>query len=137
MVERGEEDSWTVIEGAAQASRTPTDDDIGMYLRATVTYTDTHGDQTVSGVTDNRVEGRTRANASPSFGDHDDSDADTAGIQIALDVDENDEGAVGDPILATDDDDVVLLYSLEDTPDLKDINNKASSALQGFGPDIG
>ena len=47
--------------------------DIGSYLRATVTYTDSIGDQTVSGVTDNPVEARTLANAAPEF-DEDDID---------------------------------------------------------------
>ena len=55
---------WTDITGATSAKRTPDTDDIGNYLRATVTYVDVHGDQSVSGVTDNPVEPRTLANAS-------------------------------------------------------------------------
>ena len=46
---------WTDIEGAISPTRNPTSDDLDMYLRATVTYTDTHGDQEESGVT-TRVE---------------------------------------------------------------------------------
>ena len=44
---------WTDIAGARSAKLTPTTADIGNYLRATVTYVDVHGDQSVSGVTDN------------------------------------------------------------------------------------
>ena len=61
------EGPWTDIDGATQAGRTPTADDSEMYLRATASYSDTHGDQEVSGVTANRVEDRTLANALPSF----------------------------------------------------------------------
>ena len=64
------EGPWTDIEGATQISkRMPTADDEEMYLRATATYTDTHGAQEVSGVTDSAVEPRTLANAAPSFDD--------------------------------------------------------------------
>ena len=36
-------EAWTDIEGATSQSRNPTSDDIGHYLRATVTYTDLFG----------------------------------------------------------------------------------------------
>ena len=52
-----------------------------MYLRATVTYSDAHGDQEVSGVTDRPVEDRTLSNAAPSFDDLDEKD-DEDGIQV-------------------------------------------------------
>ena len=98
---------------AGSGSRNPTDDDIGMYLRATAMYTDKFGsDKTASKVSESTVEERTTSNARPSFDDHEDSNAVTPGLQIARDVDENKKGAaVGKPISATDDDDV-LVYTL-------------------------
>ena len=94
---------WTDISGATSAKRTPTTDDIGNYLRATVTYVDVHGDQSVSGVTDNPVEPRTLANAAPEF------DADE--IEV-IEVSENTSGKIGEPIVASDDDNDELLYDL-------------------------
>ena len=109
---------WTDIEGATSPSRNPVADDLDMYLRATVTYTDTHGAQEVSGVT-TRVEPRTLANAAPSFEDIDEKD-DVDGIQVTMSVNENAKGDIGDPVMATDADNDVLLYSLADTPDRDD-----------------
>ena len=64
---------WTDIEGATSPSRSPIAADLGMYLRATVTYTDVHGAQEESGVAA-RVEARTLANAKPTFKDLDKKD---------------------------------------------------------------
>ena len=80
----------------------PTADDVGNYLRATVTYEDKSGEKAISGVTAEPVEARTLANARPKFSDD---------IE-AITVNENVSGAIGDPILATDDDNDVLLYAL-------------------------
>ena len=109
-------ETWEDIGNAsASGSRNPVDADEGYYLRATAMYTDKHGSgKTASVVSENPVEERTRANAKPNFDDHDDSDADTTGKQIARSVDENAKGAqVGKPITAKDDDDA-LLYKLDD-----------------------
>ena len=86
-----------------EATRSPTTDDVGNYLRATVTYEDKSGEKTISGVTAEPVEARTLANARPEFSDD---------IE-AITVNENVSGAIGDPILATDDDNDVLLYALD------------------------
>ena len=94
------EGPWTDIDGATMSARRPTADDVDNYLRATVTYTDSFGEQTVSGVTDNKVEERTLANAAPSFKD-----------DIVVEANENMSGAFGDPVTASDGDDDVLLYS--------------------------
>ena len=91
----------TDIAGATTTSRTPDGDDVGMYLRATVTYTDTHGDQSASAATDNPVEPKTVANTAPEF-DADEIDA--------IPVNENVKGDIGEPIMATDADNDVLLY---------------------------
>ena len=90
-----------------------------MYLRATVTYTDVHGDQEVSGVT-TRVEPRTLANAAPSFDDLDEDENAANGIQVTRSVNENAKGDIGEPVTATDGDNDVLLYSLVNTPDRDD-----------------
>ena len=61
-------ETWTDIEGATAQSRSPSGDDAGNFLRATVTYADSFGNgKMVSAVTTNRVEARTVANAAPSL----------------------------------------------------------------------
>ena len=62
-----------------------------------------HGDQSESGVTANAVEPRTLANAAPEF-DEDEIDV--------IDVPENKSGRIGEPIVASDDDNDELLYDL-------------------------
>ena len=94
---------WTDISGATSAKRNPTTEDIGNYLRATVTYVDVHGDQSESGVTANAVEARTLANAAPEFDDDE--------IEVISHA-ENKGGKVGEPIVASDDDNDELLYDL-------------------------
>ena len=67
---RGEtaEGPFTDIDGATNPSRPPTADDDGMYLRASVTYTDMFGSgKMVSVVSGRAVEDTTLANAKPSF----------------------------------------------------------------------
>ena len=106
---------WTDIDKATSATRNPVADDVGSYLRATVTYTDKFGKgKTASAVSENAVEARTVANAAPSFAAHD-TDDDTTGVQAERTVNENAKGAnVGKPVSATDGDDDVLLYTLGD-----------------------
>ena len=123
-------ETWTDIADATNPSRSPTADDAGMYLRASVTYTDSFGsDKMASGVSDNAVESTTLANAAPSFKGQDqtgpttDDDTDT-GVQdyiiVSRTVDEGtDVGtAIGDPVRATDSDGDVLIYTLDWSPDL-------------------
>ena len=103
---------WTDIAKANSTSRTPDAADEGMYLRATVTYTDKFGAQTASMVSENPVEERTLANAAPSFADHDTIDTED-GVQATRAVDEGKKGAnVGKPLSAKDGDGDVLLYSI-------------------------
>ncbi len=121
---------WTDISGATSAKRTPTTDDIAHYLRATVTYVDVHGDQSESAVTANPVEARTLANAAPEF-DEDEIEAITVG--------ENKVGNIGEPIVATDDDNDELLYDVDtasttDVPndnELFDVDNNGQLSLKG------
>ncbi len=119
--------TWTNIERATAPRRRPAPGDVGMYLRATVTYSDTFGTgKTASAVTAYQVEPRTLSNAAPSFADQDDDD-ETAYIDVARSVAENTaEGMnLGTPVSATDDDDDILFYELLDTPDLRDADDAA------------
>ena len=62
--------TWTDIEGAASPRRSPAEADEGMYLRATVTYSDKFGPgKTASAVSAMRVEAKTLSNAAPRFVD--------------------------------------------------------------------
>ena len=66
-------ETWTDIDGATTANRSPAAADEGYYLRATVTYTDLFDSgKVVSRVAGNKVEERTVSNAAPSFADQDD-----------------------------------------------------------------
>ncbi len=118
--------TWTDIEGAISPARVPTPDDVDMYLRARVTYSDKFGtNKTASAVSANRVEPRTLANAAPTFADQDGDQA-TPYVDIARSVEEN--ATVGTPIgsvPATDADEDVLFYELLDTPDLRDARGRA------------
>ena len=103
---------WTDIAKAISTSRTPDAADEGMYLLATVTYTDKFGAQTASKVSENPVEERTLANAEPSFADHDTDDT-TDVVEAMRAVDEGKKGAnVGKPLSAKDGDGDVLLYTI-------------------------
>ena len=64
--------TWTDIKGATSPRRSPAPADVGMYLRATVTYSDKFGPgKTASAVSANPVEAKTLSNAAPSFADQD------------------------------------------------------------------
>ena len=116
----GDGTAWTDIEGMA-STRIPTPDDVDMYLRAAVTYSDKFGsNKTASAVSAYRVEARTLANAAPTFADQD-GDETTPYVDVARSVEEN--AAVGTSVgsvSATDADEDVLFYELLDTPDLRD-----------------
>ena len=121
-------ETWADIEGATSQSRNPTADDVGSFLRATVNYADSFGNgKTAMAVSENRVEGRTVANAAPSFSDQDEDDESRIYVDVSRSVGENTDvgGNVGKPVSATDGDSDVLLYSLRDSPDLEDDADKA------------
>ena len=91
--------SWSDISGANSDSYTPVADDVGIYLRATASYTDGLGTRRSAHV----VMDRQTAQRGPSFeGD------------VTFTVDENTPpgSLVGDAITATDPDGDVLTYSL-------------------------
>ena len=125
---------WSDIKGANASRRTPTLADVGMYLRSTVTYTDRFGDgKSASSVSAYRVEAKTTSNAGPTFAEQDE-DRSTAYIEIARSVDENSPvgSPVGDPVLASDEDEDILFYELLDTPDLKDEDGHARFTIDSI-----
>ena len=114
--------SWTDIEGARSPRRSPAPADVGMYLRAAVTYSDRFGSgKTASAVSTYRVEAKTLANAAPSFAEQDE-DEDTTYIEVSRSVDENTAPgtAIGEQVTALDEDEDELFYELLDTCDLAD-----------------
>ena len=126
--------TWTNIEGATAPQRRPAEADEGMYLRATVIYSDKFGaGKTASAVTANRVEPTTLFNAAPSFADQDDDES-TAYVDVARSVPEHTAVgmSIGDPVSATDADSDILLYELLDTPDLEDDDGDARFTIDGL-----
>ena len=113
---------WVNIEGATSPRRSPVPDDVGTYLRATVTYSDKFGsDKTASAISVYRVEAKTLSNAAPSFAEQDEDEA-TSYIDIDRHVAENTTVGkpIGRPVSALDSDEDILFYELLDTPDLED-----------------
>ena len=130
--------TWTDIEGATSPRRSPAPADAGMYLRATVTYSDKFGPgKTASAVSANLVEAKTLSNAAPSFADQD-KDEDTPYIDVARSVAENTAVGrpIGRPVSATDADDDILFYELLDTPDLEDDDGDARFTIDSLSSQI-
>ncbi len=126
--------TWTNIVGATEPVRSPAQADEGMYLRATITYSDKFGSgKTASAMTLYRVEATTLADAAPSFADQDD-DGSTSYIDIARSVPENTAVGmpVGEPVSALDPDEDILLYELLDTPDLEDDGGRARFTIDSL-----
>ena len=128
-------EAWTEIEGATAPRRTPTPDDVGMYLRATVTYSDVFGTgKTASAVSANRVEARTLANAAPRFVDRNGDEVATVTRSVA----ENTSVGMtaGKTVSATDADQDILFYELLDTPDLEDDDGHARFTIDSLSGQI-
>ena len=129
---------WTDIEGATSPLRRPAPADMGMYLRATVTYSDKFGaGKTASAVSANRVEATTLFNAAPSFAGQDDDEA-TRYIDVARSISENTAVGmpIGEPVSATDADEDILFYELLDTPDLEDVDGNARFTIDSLSGQI-
>ena len=130
--------TWTDIEGATSPGRRPAPADVGMYLRATVTYADKFGaGKTASAVSANRVEATTLFNAAPSFADQDDDES-TSYVDVARSVSENTavDMPIGEPVSATDADEDILFYELLDTPDLEDEDGDARFTIDSLSGQI-
>ncbi len=126
--------TWTRMEGASAPQRRPTEGDVGMYLRATVTYSDKFGSgKSASAVSANRVEARPAANSAPSFAGRDDDES-TPYIEVARFVAESKAKGtpIGEPVSATDADGDILLYELLDTPDLEDADGGPRFTIDGL-----
>ena len=106
---------WTLISGATAAPYRPVNDVVGMYLRATATYTDKHGDdKTAMAVTAHVVRAVPAGqNAAPKFPD---AENDNTADPQTREVKENSPPgtAVGKPVDAGDAGDV-LTYTLRAT----------------------
>ena len=126
--------TWTDIEGATSPQRRAAPTDEGMYLRATVTYSDKFGaDKTASAASANRVEATTLFNAAPSFASQDDDES-TRYIDVARSVPEHTAVGmpIGEPVSATDADEDILFYELLDTPDLEDGDGDARFTIDSL-----
>ena len=117
-----DETTWTEIQVATSPRRGPEPEDVGMYLRATATYSDKFGPgKTASVTTANRVEARTLANGAPHSQNrmrtrplHTSTWRGPSPITTTLGMN------VGSTASATDADADMLFYELLDTPDLRD-----------------
>ena len=126
--------TWTDVEGATSPVRSPVPADVGMYLRATVTYSDRFGTgKTASAVSARRVEARPLFNAAPSFAEQDDEE-DTVARSVAENTTVG--GSVGRPVSATDADADILFYELLDTPDLEDDGGRARFTIDSLSGQI-
>ena len=104
------------IDGADKRSYTPVADDAGNYLRATATYGTEDNPRSEDGTSANPVKAYDNVNAAPVFPDQD-PDTDDAQTEQEREIAENSaEGTpVGDPVLATDSNDIdVLTYTIDD-----------------------
>ena len=107
--------SYTTIAGATEESYTPVSSDVGMHLRATATYVDGHGEghDTAMAMSMHPVRAYPDDdNVMPMFAEDDAPDTD--GNTATRKIDENTSAGmnVGPPVVATDDNDDVLTYSL-------------------------
>ena len=114
---RSRRGSYSPIDKATSATYTPNDDDVGSYLWATVTYTDSEDEgKTAKMESDFTVRARPGTNTPPKFADDQDPNTPLAQAFAARSVAEN-TGAgstVGDPVTADPKDGDVLTYTLWD-----------------------
>ena len=118
---RSKNGSYTDIDNAEMETYEPTDasgkSDIDYYLRATVSYTDPEGsDKSAMMKSDYRVQATRGTNAAPEFAADQDLTVDDDQEDAAREVAENTAAGtdIGAPVVATDDDNDILTYTLED-----------------------
>ena len=109
---------WGNIDKATGMTYSPDDGDAGYYLRATATYKDKEShldDKTAQVISANTVQAARSANDAPEFDDDQDPVLDGDQADATRKVTENTPAgeAIGDPVVATDDDDDILTYTLE------------------------
>ena len=112
-----DDEGWTPIDGATAAVYTPTLTDVGRCLRATVFYTDNIGDaeDEATEVSERPVQDSRPANAAPRFVDQDLNSPGDQSDRTSRRVPENTEAGkpIGTPVSAMDDDDELLIYTLD------------------------
>ena len=107
--------SYVAIEDAEAESYTPTSDDVGYYLRATVSYKDRESaGKSAVGTSANEVKAINSPNAAPVFPDQDPDMAGDQNGEVTLEVGENAEAGdpVGDPVKALDANGDILTYTI-------------------------
>ena len=112
--------SYTDIEDAEAAAYTPKDADVGSYLRASITYKDAESKENSKSASERSayaVQGVPGDNAAPKFADDQDPVMDEDQEDAAREVAENTPAgqAIGDPVVAEDEDGEVLTYTLTGT----------------------
>ena len=110
--------TYSDIDDAIMSSYTPQDGDNGSYLRATATYTDPEGsDKSAMATSVYKVQAVRGDNNAPVFPDQDpDTDGDQS-TTATREVAENTAAgqAIGDPVVADDEDGDILTYTLDAT----------------------
>ena len=115
---------WADVNGATDATYTPTSADVHRYLRASARYTDGHGDNVDTASVISAFAVTPEPNRPPRFGDH------TTTFNISVNVREG--VRVAPPFSATDPNDDTLTYSIvSDTPDAFTINPATGEVLMG------
>ena len=112
--------TWVDIPGASNFMRRVSTDDVGHYLRATVTYADEHGSgKMVAGITQVKVEGSPLTNSGPTF------QLVSGKTSIERTISENLPigSDAGDPVVATDADNDTLVYGLSGSSSQFDIDS--------------
>ena len=97
---------------------TPKDADIDYYLQVTASYTDPEGEgKTAMGTSAYVVQGLRSANKAPKFADDQDSVMENVQANAAREIAENTPAgsAIGDPVVAEDEDGDILTYTLDNT----------------------
>ena len=114
------------IDKAISSTYTPKDADIDYYLQVTASYTDPEGEgKTAMGTSAYAVQGLRSGNNAPEFAADQDPDREDEQANAARKVAENTPAgsAIGDPVVAEDEDGDILTYTLTgDNADLFDIN---------------
>ena len=113
-----DDDGWTTIADASSSAYIPKVADVGRCLRATVFYTDNQGrdaEDDATGVLEAPVQDSRPANAAPRFVDQDlnspGDQSDRTSRKIAENTDP--EESIGTPVSAFDEDDALLIYTLD------------------------
>ena len=118
---RSKNGSYTDIDSAEAATHTPTDasgkSDAGYYLRVTVSYTDPEGSgKSAMMKSEHTVQATRDSNAAPEFAADQDPVMEGEQANAAREVAENTEAGtdIGAPVVAEDDDNDTLTYTLTD-----------------------